>query len=91
MSTVQPAPNGQQDSSLHPADHAAAFKFLDFIFDGIVDAFVEFRYFNSGRRPKAIGRSAYLNLPLEHERVTNEILHLNGQQMITIGFDLLPN
>lgn len=85
MSTVQPAPNGQQDSSLHPADHAAAFKFLDFIFDGIVDAFAEFRYFSSGRRPKAIGRSAYLNLPLEHERVTNEILHLNGQQMITIG------
>jgi hypothetical protein len=85
MDTVPPDPNGQQDSSHHSADHTAAFKFLDFIFDGVEHGFVEFQYFSPGRRPKKSDQPTYLNLPLQHEQVVNEVLNRNGQRMITVG------
>jgi hypothetical protein len=85
MDTMPPDPDGQQETLPCPADYAATFKFLDFIFDGIVDAFVEFRYFSSGRRPKSIDHPTYLNLPLDHDRIAGDVLSLNGQRMITIG------
>jgi hypothetical protein len=82
---MPPDPNGQQDSSLYPADHDAAFKFLGFIFDGVGDGFAEFQYFSSGRRPKKLDQPTYLNLPLEQAQVASEVLKRNGQMMITVG------
>src|SRR5947209_8504260 len=85
MDIVPPDPNGQQASSQHSADHAAVFKFLDFIFDGVEHGFIEFQYFSSGRRPKKSDQPTFLNLPLQHEQVANEVLNRNGQRMIAVG------
>ena len=70
---------------LSPADHTAAFKFLDFIFEGVTHGFAEFQYFNSGRKPKRLDRPTYLSLPLEYKQVADHVLSRNGQRMITVG------
>src|SRR5215213_6957503 len=85
MDTVPPAPNGQRDNAICAADHVSAFKFLDFVFDGLNNSFIEFRYFSSGRKSKVMGQPTFLSLPLEHERISEEILNRNGQRTITVG------
>jgi putative DNA primase/helicase len=85
MNVVPPDRNGQQALPASPADPGAAFRFLDFIFDGASDGFVEFQFFDTGLRPKRIDQPAYLTLPLENERITNEVISRNGRRMITVG------
>lgn len=90
MTTMPPAPTGQQDIAIYqvsnaPADNAIAFKFLNFVFDGIDGAFVEFRYFSSGRKLKVTGKSTYLEFPLKQEIITSEVLPHNGQLVIAFG------
>ena len=83
---VEQPVNGQiAQLSAQPADNVAALKFLNFIFDRITGGFVEFRYFTAGRNPKVCGRSTYLPLPLNEERIVQEVLARNGRQMITFG------
>jgi Domain of unknown function (DUF927) len=72
-------------SSAYPADHAAARKFLEFIFSDSAGGFIEFRYFTAGRRPKVTGKSSYYHLPLNYDEALGEVLTRNGQQMITVG------
>lgn len=80
-------PGADEPSHLpqQPPDKTAAGKFLNFIFDGAVGGFAEFRYFTSGRRPKVIGKPSYYPLPFDQEASLAEVLSRNGQQMITVG------
>ena len=85
MSATPPAPGRQQDAPPRLEGHAAALKFLDFIFDGVANAFSEFRYFSPGRRPKIEGSSTYLSLPLDHERFKSEVFDPHAGQTIMVG------
>lgn len=85
MNVVPPDHNGEQTQSPRPADHGAAFKFLDFLFEGAGDGFVEFQFFSPGRRPRRADQPAYLNLPLEHVRITDAVMSRNGRQLIAFG------
>jgi hypothetical protein len=85
MSTVPPEPQGQQDMVPRSADREAVHKFLDFIFDGATEGFVEFRYFSAGPKPKSVSQPSYLELPILSERVTEEVLSHNGRRMIAVG------
>jgi hypothetical protein len=88
MSISPPAQSnaeGLPQSSAAPSDHAAAGKFLDFIFRDYAGGYIEFRYFTPGRRPKVIGKPSYYSLPLNHEAAFAEVLSRNGQEMITVG------
>jgi hypothetical protein len=82
---AQPAEGWQPPISIDTADEVAAFKFLDFVFEGVRGGFVEFRYFGAGPKPKVVDQSSYLKLPLDRERITTEVLSRNGRQMITVG------
>jgi len=62
-----------------------ALQFLDFIFEGVVGGYAEFRFFGSGLKPKVVDESAYHLLPIEHDWVEKEILSRSGRQMITVG------
>jgi hypothetical protein len=85
------SPDAQPNAAEQPqsldthAYHAAASKFLDFIFSDIAQGFIEFRYFTPGRRPKVIGKPSYYALPFDHETALAEVFSRNGQQMITVG------
>jgi len=85
MTTLPPVSEESQAILSGPADYPDTFKFLDFIFAGTTEGFVEFRYFAAGRRSTASGPSTYHALPLNHERVVEEVLRRNGQQTITFG------
>jgi hypothetical protein len=69
----------------YTSDDDPAFKFLDFIFEGIGDGFVEFQFLSAGRKPKLVDKSAYLTLPLDRERLRDEVMGRNGQRMVTVG------
>ncbi|MDT5061153.1 MAG: putative primase/helicase [Acidobacteriota bacterium] len=81
----QPLEGWQPSVSIDTTDEVAAFKFLDFVFEGIRGGFIEFRYFGAGLKPKVVDQSSYLKLPLDRERVTTEVLSRNGRQMVTVG------
>jgi hypothetical protein len=68
----------------HPERHSAL-KFLDFIFEGVVGGYAEFRFFGAGLKPKVVDESAHHLLPIEHDWVEKEILSRSGRQMITVG------
>lgn len=85
MSTVPPEPHGQQDTDISPANRETAQRFLDFIFGGINEGFVEFRYFGQGPRLKAVERPSYLALPLHPETVNKELLGRDGRPKIAVG------
>lgn len=57
MSTVQPAPYGQPDLSLYPADHTTAFKFLNFIFSEGYWVIIYLTYLDVGCRECLLRRS----------------------------------
>jgi hypothetical protein len=80
-----PDPDGRPDTSLYLKDNTVAFKFLDFLFDSVTNSFIEFKYFSPGRRHKIAGRSTYLSIPLEHERVKSEVLNSHSDQTIMVG------
>ena len=81
----QNSPPPEPPSPVHPANQAAARKFLEFILSDYAGGFVEFRYFTSGRRPKLTGKPSYYPLPLNYEEALGEVLANNGRQMITVG------
>lgn len=85
MSVMQPDVGWQQDITPPLVDHVAALKFLDFIFGGVTNAFIEFKYFSQGCRAKVVGQPTYLSTPLEHELVKSEIFLSHGDQAITVG------
>jgi hypothetical protein len=85
MNVVSPDRTDQQVQLPRSADYDTALKFLSFVLDGAADGFVEFQFFGPGRRPKRVGQGAYLNLPIRHEQLTNEVLSRSGQQMIAVG------
>lgn len=81
----QPLEGWQPPVSIDTADEVAAFKFLDFVFEGLRGGFIEFRYFGAGPKPKVVDKSSYLKLPLDRERIITDVLSRNGRQMITVG------
>ena len=86
MCPIPAAPEGPRDHvTSAPADEASSWRFLDFLFAGSSNGFVEFRFFSAGRKPKVIERPAYLPLPLNQEQLAAEVLAHNGQRMITVG------
>jgi putative DNA primase/helicase len=85
MSAMPPTPEGARETLAVPADQDAAFKFLDFIFSGVAGAFVEFRYFGPGRKPKVCDTPTYLALPLDRAPAAAEVLHRNGKAGIAVG------
>ncbi|HEX8139455.1 MAG TPA: DUF927 domain-containing protein [Pyrinomonadaceae bacterium] len=81
----QPEDSGQEKTSESPPPPSGTLKFLDFLFEGMMGGFVEFRYFGAGPKPKVVDRSTYLSLPINHARVIAEVLSRNVTQMITVG------
>lgn len=84
MSNVPPAESGPANVSA-PANQNTSWRFLDFLFGGGHNGFVEFRFFGAGRKPKAVEQPAYLPLPLDQEQVASEVLCHNGGRMIAVG------
>lgn len=85
MSPTETPLGGQQTGPAHQPEHDTAFKFLNFIFDGITGGYAEFRYFAAGRKPKATGPPCYLEIPLDGGRVGEEMLGRAGQQSVMFG------
>ncbi len=59
-------------------------KFLDFIFAGHRQGFVEFRYFSAGV-PKINDSPDFFPLPLDRQIVERQVLPRSGRQMVTVG------
>jgi hypothetical protein len=85
MSTASPTPETPGATPARPADHVTAIRFLNLMFDGLDAGFIEFRYFEPGRKRKAAGKPVYLPLPLEHERLSSEALIRAGSQAVALG------
>jgi hypothetical protein len=83
---AQPAPGGQEAISLPTDPHPDAFRFLDFIFEGVpAGRYVEFFYFKPGKKPAPAGPADFIELPLDRERVAAQVLQRNGKQGISVG------
>ena len=83
---AQPASGGQEAISLPTDPHPDAFRFLDFIFDGVpAGRYVEFFYFKPGKKPAPAGPADFIPLPLDRERVAAQVLQRNGRQGISVG------
>jgi hypothetical protein len=67
------------------ADDTATRRFLELLFGEPTTGFVEFRFFEPGRKRKAARRPLYLALPLEYERVASEVLPHGGAHTIAVG------
>lgn len=83
MPSTDPPPGGRQ-----PAPELAreeALKFLDFVFGEDSQGHVEFRFLSPGRRPKDAERPTYIALPLNHERVSAEVLDRGEKLGIAFG------
>lgn len=87
MSSIPPAADEPRDSSAPPADENAARRFLELLFGELTTGFVEFRFFERGRKRKAASRPAYFPLPLEYERVASEVLPHHGTHTIAVGLE----
>lgn len=85
MSSIDPTADEPRNSSAPPAEENPARRFLELLFGDLTAGFVEFRFFEPGRKRKAARRPAYVPLPLEHERVASEVLSHNGTHAISVG------
>lgn len=58
-----PAPR-RQINEVEKSEESQAVRFLEFLFGGVTQGFVEVRHLSSGRRPKIIDRPLFIPLPI---------------------------
>jgi hypothetical protein len=84
--TESPA-EGAPASPVNPDHSGQAARFLEFIFGGMNQGFVEIHRLTAGRRPKLIGKPLLLPLPLDLARMRDQ---LPGGDTIQVAVGLAP-
>jgi hypothetical protein len=70
---VAPQEPRPQTTEEDKPDEAQATRFLEFLFGGVTQGFVEVRYLGAGPRPKLVGKPLFISLPLDRTRAAEII------------------
>jgi hypothetical protein len=78
-----PNPQYREDLDSVPKNHAI--RFLDLVFNGFTRGFAEFRHLSAGKRPKVVGNPHFIPLPLDYDRVADQLLGGPEEKAIMVG------
>lgn len=85
MSSPPAAPGARPDTPGVTADHETTFRFLDFLFEGVTQGWVEFQYSLPGKKPKRAAPPTFLSLPLDRDHLLKEVLSRDDRHVISFG------
>src|SRR6266404_1589850 len=79
------SPDVQACGTADTSSNEEARRYLDFIFDGITQGFVEVRYLSPGRKLKIVNKPVFIPLPLDQSQVSDGVLASSQGHMIAVG------
>lgn len=85
MSSPPAPPEPRPDTAVVPVEYDTTYRFLDLLFEGVDQGFVEFQYCLPEKKPRRAAPPTFLSLPLNTDELWSRVLSRNSQDIISFG------